>query len=139
MAYYKTFNIDFIDWHDNSQSDYEIARDIKEALAKFYDEIKHDCGLTRIVDIYESQSENYYILEVDEDIFEYRFDTIEDLFYDVSKVYAFDDCCPEFQIKKVVCGGRPVRYLGWQPMMKFEYVYDDGETAWTCYHEEWEH
>ena len=39
-----------------------------------------------------------------------------------AKVYCFSDCDDTYRIEKIVCGGRELEYVGWQPAMLFEFV-----------------
>ena len=67
------------------------------------------------------------------------FDSENALLCTVSKLYAFDDCCP-VEVLEIVSDGRELRYCGWRPGM--EYSYYDKETkevVWTEYFDEWDH
>ena len=57
-----------------------------------------------------------------------------------AKVYCFADCDDTYRIEKIVCGGRELEYVGWQPAMLFEFV--DAETKQVVFsqqYEQWDH
>lgn len=59
---------------------------------------------------------------------------------EVSKHICFSDCDDTFVIIKVIYHGREVKYVGWQPNMKYEYKFvATGDVAWCSWHPEWDH
>lgn len=68
------------------------------------------------------------------------FDSMDDMLHRVSFMHAFSDCDDSFQILKVEWDGREIRYMGWQPGMKYEYYWaDNGESMWVNYYPGWDH
>ena len=63
---------------------------------------------------------------------------INAFFTAISKRYAFDDCSNE-TIIAIFWQGKEVRYVGWQPCMKFEYKDLNGKTVWVGEFEHWDH
>lgn len=59
-------------------------------------------------------------------------------FTEVSHIYAFDDCSNK-SIISIFWHGKEIRYVGWQPMMRYEYKDLDGNTVWVGQFEEWDH
>ena len=62
----------------------------------------------------------------------------DSFFTTVSKHYAFDDCSGE-AIMAIYYEGKEVQYVGWQPCMKFEYEYLNGNTIWVGEFPQWDH
>lgn len=58
--------------------------------------------------------------------------------YKVSQRIAFDDCSGE-TVQKIYFKGKELKYVGWQPGMKYEYTDLDGNTVWVGQFEEWDH
>jgi hypothetical protein len=53
------------------------------------------------------------------------------LCYNAAQHYAWRDCDDTYSIVEIMCGGRPLEYLGWQPDMLFEFC--DKETREIVY------
>lgn len=68
------------------------------------------------------------------------FDSLDAMLHQVSFMHAFSDCDDSYQIVNVLWGTREIRYMGWQPGMKFEYYWaDNGESMWVNYYPNWDH
>lgn len=63
---------------------------------------------------------------------------IHSFFVEVSKRIAFDDCTEE-HVLHICWRGKPIDYAGWQPGMKYEFLYRNGITVWYGYFPEWDH
>ena len=63
---------------------------------------------------------------------------IDKFFYEISKRIAFDDCSGE-EIIAIFWHGKEVQYVGWQPMMRYEYKNLGGNTVWVGEFPEWDH
>ena len=62
------------------------------------------------------------------------------LCYKASQFYAWDDCDDTYEIVEIMCDGRELYYVGWQPGMLFEYRdVESGEIVSSAEHWEWEH
>lgn len=62
------------------------------------------------------------------------------LCYKASQFYAWADCDDTYEIVEIMCDGRELEYVGWQPCMLFEYRdVESGEIASSAEHWEWEH
>ena len=62
------------------------------------------------------------------------------LCYKASQFYAWADCDDTYEIVEIMCDGRELEYLGWQPGMLFEYRdVESGEIVSSAEHWEWEH
>lgn len=59
-------------------------------------------------------------------------------FREVSYKICFSDCEPR-EVVEIVWHGKRVRYVGWQPGMKYQYVDDNNELVWEGYFPEWDH
>lgn len=57
-----------------------------------------------------------------------------------AKIYAFDDIDETYSIEHIVCDGRELRYVGWQPNMLFEFVdIETGEVVYSNEFPNWDH
>lgn len=57
-----------------------------------------------------------------------------------SQLYCFDDIDDTYSITEIVCGGRRLEYVGWQPGMLFEFRYvDTKEIIYSAEFPNWEH
>ena len=62
------------------------------------------------------------------------------LCYKASQFYAWADCDDTYRIDEIVCDGRELEYVGWQPCMLFEYRdVESGEIVSSAEHWEWDH
>ena len=62
------------------------------------------------------------------------------LCYNASQIYAWSDCDYTYYIDEIVCDGRKLEYVGWQPCMLFEYRdVESGEIVASAEHWEWDH
>ena len=62
------------------------------------------------------------------------------LCYKASQIYAWDDCDDTYRIDEIMCDGRKLEYVGWQPGMLFEYRdVESGEIVASAEHWEWDH
>lgn len=62
------------------------------------------------------------------------------LCYKAAQHYAWDDCDDTYSIVEIMCGGRLLEYVGWQPGMLFEFR--DKETKEIVYSHsfpQWDH
>ena len=89
--------------------------------------------------------ENTYIKLRDNETgeFEYRYFEKGDvgaLCYKASQMYAWSDCDDTYSIVEIMCDGRELEYVGWQPGMLFEYRdVESGEIVASAEHWEWNH
>lgn len=60
------------------------------------------------------------------------------LFRDAAEAYCFADCTDQ-TVKEIVCEGKRVFYLGWQPGMLYEFVDESGKTVFSSCFPEWDH
>lgn len=73
------------------------------------------------------------------DTFLQFFDSMDELLYTASKLWAFDDCCP-VEILSIKADGHELRYCGWRPGMEYSYYdVETGEEVWTRHFPEWDH
>ena len=63
---------------------------------------------------------------------------MDKFFAEISKRIAFDDCSGE-TVHKIYYKGKEIKYVGWQPNMRFEYKDLDGNTVWVGVFEHWDH
>lgn len=74
---------------------------------------------------------------------EKRFFKAEDvgmLCYNAAQHYAWRDCDDTYSIVEIVCGGRPLEYLGWQPDMLFEFCdKETREIVYSANFPQWDH
>ena len=62
------------------------------------------------------------------------------LCYKASQFYAWTDCDDTYEIVEIMCDGRKLEYVGWQPGMLFEYRdVESGEIVASAEHWEWDH
>lgn len=61
------------------------------------------------------------------------------LCYKASQFYAWADCDDTYRIDEIVCDGRELYYVGWQPHMLFEFVSEDGSLVYSAEFPEWDH
>jgi hypothetical protein len=88
--------------------------------------------------------ENTYIelrnRETDE--IEYRYfekGDIGALCYKASQFYAWADCDDTYEIVEIMCDGRELEYVGWQPGMLFEFESEDGGIVYSAEFPQWDH
>lgn len=68
------------------------------------------------------------------------FDTKDELFYELAKIYAFNDLDTGMRVTEIVCEGMLCHYTGWQPDMVIEFAWNtNGETVWSGQFPEWDH
>ena len=61
------------------------------------------------------------------------------LCYKASQFYAWSDCDDTYEIVEIMCDGRKLEYVGWQPGMLFEFVSEDGGIVYSANFPEWDH
>ena len=61
------------------------------------------------------------------------------LCYKASQFYAWSDCDDTYRIDEIMCDGRELEYIGWQPGMLFEFVDDDGTIVYSAKFMCWDH
>lgn len=62
------------------------------------------------------------------------------LCYEAAQHYAWRDCDDTYSIAEIVCGGRPLEYLGWQPDMLFEFCdKETREIVYSANFPQWDH
>ena len=61
------------------------------------------------------------------------------LCYKASQFYAWDDCDDTYRIDEIMCDGRELYYVGWQPGMLFEFESEDGGIVYSASFPEWDH
>ena len=61
------------------------------------------------------------------------------LCYKASQIYAWHDCDDTYDIDKIMCDGRELYYVGWQPDMLFEFESEDGGIVYSANHMQWDH
>ena len=89
--------------------------------------------------------ENTYIKLVDHETGEvvmkyFEKGDIGALCYRASQFYAWADCDNTYRIDEIMCDGRELEYVGWQPCMLFEYRdVESGEIVSSAEHWEWDH
>lgn len=65
---------------------------------------------------------------------------ISALCYGASQLYAWADCDDTYEIVEIMCGGRPLEYLGWQPDMLFEFCdKETREIVYSANFPQWDH
>jgi hypothetical protein len=88
--------------------------------------------------------ENTYIRLVDRETGEvvmkyFEKGDIGALCYKASQFYAWADCDDTYRIDKIMCDGRELEYVGWQPGMLFEFVNEDGDIVYSAEFPQWDH
>lgn len=69
-----------------------------------------------------------------------RYEDCEEVLYDAASFYAYSDCDDSCEIMMIVADGIPLRYVGWKPGMRFEFVNTDtNEVAAVRYYPDLEH
>ena len=61
------------------------------------------------------------------------------LCYKAAQYYAWADCDDTYRIEEIMCDGRELYYVGWQPGMLFEFVSEDGGIVYSASFPEWNH
>lgn len=61
------------------------------------------------------------------------------LCYKASQYYAWADCDDTYRIDEIVCDGKELYYVGWQPGMLFEFVSEDGGIVYSAEFPQWDH
>lgn len=57
-----------------------------------------------------------------------------------ARLYCFDDIDTSYEVDEIVCGGRLLSYVGWQPGMLFEFKdVETGEIVYSAEFPSWEH
>lgn len=67
------------------------------------------------------------------------FDTKNELFYELAKIYAFDDLDTGMKITKIVYEGMHCHYIGWQPDMVIEFANENGDIIYGGEFPQWDH
>lgn len=67
------------------------------------------------------------------------FDSKDELFYELAKIYAFDDLDTGMKVTRIYCENKPCYYTGWQSDMVIEFVNDEERTIWIGQFPEWDH
>lgn len=88
--------------------------------------------------------ENTYIKLRDRETgeFEYRYfekGDIGALCYKASQIYAWSDCDDTYEIVEIMCDGKELYYVGWQPGMLFEFVSEDSGVVYSAEFPQWNH
>lgn len=88
--------------------------------------------------------ENTYIKLVDRETGEvimkyFEKGDVNALCYKASQFYAWADCDDTYRIDEIMCDGRELYYVGWQPRMLFEFVSEDGGLVYSAEFPEWGH
>ena len=83
----------------------------------------------------------YKIKYAQDGIYVKYYDSLDQMFRDISRHYAFNDLYDdEVEILEITEHGRKLRYVGWRPGMKYIYVYDEtNEIVWEESFPEWDH
>ena len=61
------------------------------------------------------------------------------LCYKASQFYAWADCDDTYRIDEIMCDGRELEYVGWQPGMLFEFESEDGGIVYSAEFPQWDH
>jgi hypothetical protein len=61
------------------------------------------------------------------------------LCYKASQYYAWSDCDDTYRIEEIMCDGRELEYVGWQPCMLFEFVNENGDVVYSAEFPQWDH
>lgn len=61
------------------------------------------------------------------------------LCYKASQYYAWADCDDTYRIDEIMCDGRELHYVGWQPGMLFEFESEDGGIVYSAEFPQWDH
>jgi hypothetical protein len=61
------------------------------------------------------------------------------LCHKASQIYAWSDCDDTYRIEEIMCDGKELCYVGWQPDMLFEFVNENGEIVYSASFECWDH
>ena len=91
---------------------------------------------------YQMKMTEYYMTYAFEgDTYLRCYDTKEELFNDVSRIYAFSDCETEgIEILLICCEGDACDYCGWEPGMRMRFVNAwPNEVVWDKTYPQWEH
>lgn len=57
-----------------------------------------------------------------------------------ARLYCFDDIDTSYEVDEIVCRGRLLSYVGWQPDMLFEFKdVETGEIVYSAHFPNWEH
>ena len=65
---------------------------------------------------------------------------IGDLCYTAAQHYAWRDCDDTYSIDEIICSGRSLEYLGWQPDMLFEFCdKETREIVYSANFPQWDH
>lgn len=88
--------------------------------------------------------ENTYIKLVDRETGEvvmkyFEKGDIGALCYKASQFYAWSDCDDTYRIEEIMCDGRELYYVGWQPGMLFEFESEDGGIVYSAEFPQWNH
>jgi hypothetical protein len=63
---------------------------------------------------------------------------VSTLCYRASQFYAWSDCDDTYRIDEIMCDGKELYYVGWQPGMLFEFVSEDG-IVYSAEFPQWDH
>ena len=123
---------------DISPEDALILENFEEAFA---DHIERICSKQPKATNYDDFTPSWYIYtDYERNVYAKHFGGADaDFFFtNVSKKICFDDCDDD-TVVKIYYKGKEVRYVGWQPCMKYEYKDLDGNTVWVGEFPEWDH
>ena len=67
------------------------------------------------------------------------FDLRDELFYELTSIYAFDDLNTGMRITKISCEGMHCHYIGWQPNMVIEFANENGDIIYGGQYPQWNH
>ena len=61
------------------------------------------------------------------------------LCYKASQYYAWSDCDETYDVDEIMCDGKKIYYVGWQPGMLFEFVNENSELVYSAEFMQWDH
>lgn len=88
------------------------------------------------------EKQNFVVIKdlYDGEVFYHSYELKNEMMREVCKQICFSDCDDGFEILMIVLGGRPIKYVGWQPQMHYEFRYEDNnEIAYENWFPQWEH
>jgi hypothetical protein len=88
------------------------------------------------------EKQNFVVIKdlYDGEVFCHSYEHKYEMMREVCNQICFSDCCDGFEILMIVFEGRPIKYVGWQPRMHYEFRYEDNnEIAYENWFPQWEH
>lgn len=61
------------------------------------------------------------------------------LCHKAAQYYAWADCDDTYRIEEIMCDGREIYYVGWQPRMLFEFVDENNKLVYSAEFPNWDH